>query len=639
MTDNNNSDDNAAVHNCSLSEEERIKRIANKVKECLTKKNIDVERFIESLKDFKIEKYEIKEIFGKSFYIPAYQRGYRWTKHQVIALCNDVYENYEQKKGLYCLQQLVVRKKDDSQYEVIDGQQRLTTISILMSVLGYKSERPIIEYETREGSKEFLGKINDDGIEKGNAKNVNVDYKHMLDARDECKRWMEGKDEDRLKASLEKCFFIWYETDSDPYVVFERLNSGKIALSNTELIKALILNRDLFSNNGDQYERAVEWDEMIRTFEHDDFWYFICPNSKLRKYNKCHADYLLHLLVTEEGTNDVQKPYALFEHVYEKKKKGKEELNSFWGKIKNYFNHIYYCFQNRDLYHLLGFCTEYKICSVENLINDNISKNYSDWKNVLKNRIKENIVNDIYPNNKEKLENLKNSSDEFENELRMYCNKLSYDDEGDKKKINMLLLLFNIATLQNEKSVDSRYPFHEHKKQEWSLEHIHARREKSPDDHLCEEYMKAAKKLWKDNEAHFDDMVKSISDSLGLEEEKEQNSAEEWRRWEDKTRIFDLFEYQDKDIKFNYETSMGNLALLPKDFNSKLNNGSFKDKRLQIKDAVSKKGSDTMIPLCTRNAFFKFYTPDDDINIIWHYKNAIDYIENIAKTITNYIFS
>lgn len=62
-----------------------------------------------------------------SFYIPSYQRGYRWSETEVVRLLDDIYQNG---KKNYCLQPVVVRKKED-RYELIDGQQRLTTLYLI----------------------------------------------------------------------------------------------------------------------------------------------------------------------------------------------------------------------------------------------------------------------------------------------------------------------------------------------------------------------------------------------------------------------------------------------------------------------------------------------------------------------------
>ena len=65
-----------------------------------------------------------------SFYIPSYQRGYRWSETEVVRLLDDIYQNG---KKNYCLQPVVVRKKED-QHELIDGQQRLTTLYLIYMV-------------------------------------------------------------------------------------------------------------------------------------------------------------------------------------------------------------------------------------------------------------------------------------------------------------------------------------------------------------------------------------------------------------------------------------------------------------------------------------------------------------------------
>src|SRR5580704_4306392 len=68
------------------------------------------------------------------YWIPAYQRGYRWTQLQVTQLLDDIWDFIQDGAGdFYCLQPIVVRRMDDGRFEVVDGQQRLTTLHILLS--------------------------------------------------------------------------------------------------------------------------------------------------------------------------------------------------------------------------------------------------------------------------------------------------------------------------------------------------------------------------------------------------------------------------------------------------------------------------------------------------------------------------
>lgn len=75
---------------------------------------------------------------GMQFYVPNYQRGYRWKESQVQQLLNDIKEfDYEKnnEKKFYCLQPLVVTEDKENGWVVIDGQQRLTTLFIILTCI------------------------------------------------------------------------------------------------------------------------------------------------------------------------------------------------------------------------------------------------------------------------------------------------------------------------------------------------------------------------------------------------------------------------------------------------------------------------------------------------------------------------
>ena len=108
-----------------------------------------------------IELREINKLIKENFFIPTYQRGYRWDEKQVIELLNDVREFMHkgniQAGEFYCLQPIVVKKRPDGKYDVIDGQQRLTTFLIIQKFLRKKTYH--IEYASRANSAEFLNNI------------------------------------------------------------------------------------------------------------------------------------------------------------------------------------------------------------------------------------------------------------------------------------------------------------------------------------------------------------------------------------------------------------------------------------------------------------------------------------------------
>jgi uncharacterized protein with ParB-like and HNH nuclease domain len=122
----------------------------------------------------KIKSFKIKELFNSNdeYLIPIYQRNYAWQEAQVVQLVEDIADYAEKNKNkeskkIYYIGTLVVFEKTKNGktiYETIDGQQRLTTLSILLSVLknnfniktNFKS---LLRFESRETSTETLKEI------------------------------------------------------------------------------------------------------------------------------------------------------------------------------------------------------------------------------------------------------------------------------------------------------------------------------------------------------------------------------------------------------------------------------------------------------------------------------------------------
>ena len=186
----------------------------------------------------------IYELLTENFYIPSYQRGYRWTESQVKALLNDIWDfrNSNPKTDeFYCLQPVVVTKTENIEgnpWELIDGQQRLTTIYIILSYfnkrLAEDSKGPIfsLEYATRENSKSFLLDI------KKEDKDENIDYYFIYEAFETIKTWFSDKINfigNFESVLLNNTKVIWYEVDDEStntIDIFTRINDGKIPLTN-----------------------------------------------------------------------------------------------------------------------------------------------------------------------------------------------------------------------------------------------------------------------------------------------------------------------------------------------------------------------------------------------------------------------
>ena len=187
---------------------------------------------------------------ARGFFVPAYQRGYRWDQEQVSLLLTDIWENQDKD---YCLQPVVVKQRADGRFELIDGQQRLTTLYLIF--LYMKKEklqnfdlRFTIDYETRPRSRDYLATLDEAQKDK------NIDFFHMYGAYRVIKSWFDGHGARRQHVAnkffgflYDRVKVIWYEAnqDVDSTALFTRLNVGRIPLTNAELVKALLLRRGL----------------------------------------------------------------------------------------------------------------------------------------------------------------------------------------------------------------------------------------------------------------------------------------------------------------------------------------------------------------------------------------------------------
>ncbi len=122
---------------------------------------------------------------SERFFVPAYQRGYRWGELEVRSLLDDIWEG---RGSPYYLQPIVVKKRPDGALELVDGQQRLTTLYLIFQYMWLERLQNAgatysIEYETRPGSAGYLE-------EPTAAKSEdNIDYFHIFGAYRCIQQW------------------------------------------------------------------------------------------------------------------------------------------------------------------------------------------------------------------------------------------------------------------------------------------------------------------------------------------------------------------------------------------------------------------------------------------------------------------
>lgn len=541
------------------------------------------------------------------FYIPAYQRGYRWDV-ETERLLNDIQEAIDLKEDTYCLQPIVVKRIDESKYELIDGQQRLTTIYLIYKVLSNSLPTAKanfeLEYETRSNSKSFIETIND------NSPETFIDYFYMKRAYKKIKDWF-GNRPDLLQSSMD--FYtafnkvvnvIWYEVDKDEdsNKLFQRLNIGKIPLTSAELVKALFLNKGSESNLtlDRQQEISLQWDNMEKELHNDSLWFFL-TNSIKGEY-QTRIDLILDLISNKK--DDEKDDYYTF--FYFDKEKSRKDLLEVWVDIQRTFLVLKDWYHEHDLYHKIGYLIASNSKSLQEIYNESLNKKKSEFIASLDIFIKESI-------------NIKNNYGE-----------LSYQNSTDQKKIQKLLLLFNVESVRQQDEFSQWFAFDKFKGNgsiTWSLEHIHAQNSDGlKTEEQWREWLSLHLKSINVIGGHqdlADRMIAMLMPGVKIQRENFEPLQEE---------IVALLS-SEGDVE--YKHSISNLALLNTRDNAALNNSTFDVKRNEI-ILMDMKGN--FIPFCTKMVFLKYYTSSDVNNIhFWGQQDREAYIKAINNVLAKYL--
>jgi hypothetical protein len=548
----------------------------------------------------KLEPKLVSNISGR-FYIPSYQRGYRWENDQIVKLLDDVLENGDQN---YCLQPIVVKVMENDRFELIDGQQRLTTLFLIMKymkqVLPMIESKFSIEYQTRERSAEFLESLDE---KTANAMiNDNIDFYHMRKAYLSISAWFDDlrKGEKNLKViNLYKYFgekvkVIWYEVrhNENSIDLFTRLNIGKIPLTNAELVKALFLSRDNNEINEEkQIEIATGWDIIEKELHDENFWAFL-TNDPPEKYAT-----RIELLFDMMANKKVGEREKFFTFYYFSERMKAARKTDLWNEIQRYFLLVKEWHENRDVYHKVGYLVAVGE-KLQSIINDSMERTKSVFISELDTKIKNRLNLD-----KEKI------------------SELSYENKNDKAKIENLLLLFNVETVRLLKNSFDRYSFEVHKRKGWSLEHIHAQQSEGLNKKEDQQEWLLLHKESLFNLKNNSDKKTLIEDVIKKIDSNYHNITREIFEDIFMEVINLLSENKDND----YLHLIPNLALLSSADNAALNNSTFDVKRNKILE-MDKNGE--YIPICTKRVFFKYYTKSEDHQLhFWGKKDRDAYLE------------
>lgn len=654
--------------------------------------------------DNSINQYAIGELLdGRYFYIPSYQRGYRWTEKQVgdllrdlLCFANDFANEGKEKKQeqFYCLQPIIARPitnedklksifgteynesiQSHGVWEIIDGQQRLTTIFLLYKYLldqkGWDAETLKEEedgkelyhiyYATRDGSSQFLEGLTIKTIEDSDEESLkdNVDYYHMANAFKYIGKWIKtdgktiniryqlGGSLDNIRTSFFKLLngmsdtkggsvqVLWYEIaeikEKNNIKEFQKINTGKIRLTDAELIKGLFLLKKNFTS-GDKYikqsELALEWEYIENTLHANNFWYFLqkkgydMPNRIDLLFNLIYKKNALKEIPEIEWDSKIKEIDArlmdtrqseIFRFYYNRfeGKMGEDlqqEVAVAWDEVMELFRTLDDWFCTPSIYNYIGLLSQ---CG-EDLCRLVLHFEYmpeticrDDFEKYLKERISYHL-----------------RGAKIDDENKQILN--TYDKDHDT--IYKLLLTLNIHLLneQNQKLESEsdvyKFPFDVLSAQNWDIEHI---------DSFHTNALKKEKDKWEWIKTAMADRKDELKDDevAALKQKLDENALD------DAISILKK-NAQEVEVDEEIKNTIGNLTLLDAATNRMYGNSLFCTKRRIIIERI-KQG--VFVPIATQYIFAKFFDEKGTNRSLWTKEDMEAYHKYIYEALKQYI--
>jgi hypothetical protein len=550
----------------------------------------------------------VSDTLSGEFFIPDYQRGYRWGEVEVIRLLDDIRASAidPEVPGDYYLQPIVVMRRNDDTWELIDGQQRLTTLYLILKhiriALPSAAVNYSLTYETRQNSRAYLETLEPE------RRNENIDFHHIFGAYDAISRWFAAQPNplqsavDMYTALSKRVYVIWYEAQAgiDPRDLFTRLNVGRIPLTDAELVKASVLSESagVGATTDRQDQVAAQWDRFERDLRDRELWSFVTGSSRERP---THIDLLFEILAGEPIGRGRPR-FWTFEKL---RPEIESSVRDFWDRVVSIHGLLTGWFDDRELYHRIGY-----LVATGDSFADIVQLAGGLSKAAVRFAIVERIQNRL-------------------RRSRAGIADLTY--ERDLTTCRNVLLLMNIETVLSHDEAQ-HFSFHAFASGDWSVEHIHAQNAESLNradqwSTWLELHARAVSSLPSLPDAAKVDLIARIGEALA------RIDAEKFRMLE--REILEIFaDYGDDEVGEDLHR-LPNLALLSRGINSALSNSVFEVKRQEI---LKRDKAGSYIPPCTRNVFLKYYTDSADQQLhIWGPQDRDAYSTAMLQSIERYL--
>jgi len=550
---------------------------------------------------------KVGELEG-TFVVPDYQRGYRWGEDEVRRLLEDI---KEAGSADYYLQPVVVKPIEPGLWELVDGQQRLTTLYLILRAIKeyfpQSEPRYRLTYETRPGSEAYL-----EDPQEGSAAE-NIDYFHMYRAAAVVGAWFADQDDATLaainlyQALTTTVYVIWYEAPQAPgfdsRALFTRLNVGRIPLTDAELVKASLLSRI-----ERQHETAAQWDAIERDLWSPEVWAFATGSSV---GGATRIELLLDTIADaiSGGRPKARAPFHTFETLRAHIAADPQQL---WDQVVDLHSRVLGWYDDRHLFHKIGYLVATGRTSFLDLVD-----------------LAEGVTKSAFEGSLDAL---------IAESLDLSWHGVAALTYGSKA--GRALLLMNVETVRSAEHSSERYSFSAHARQLWSQEHIHAQNSQGlntveqwtswleehrtaletldlPPDQLTDLRGRIEAALPAITSELFESLHRDIVELFTPADDPEETAGPE------------AADREDVD-------SIANLALLARDDNSVLSNSVFEVKRRHV-IALDRKGS--YIPVCTRNVFLKYYDSGAGSKHL-HFWGLLDreaYLEAMREVLAPYL--
>ncbi len=599
-----------------------------------------------------------------TFYIPAYQRGYRWEKSEILRLIEDIrHFDFSKDGDFYCLQPVVVQydEKNDL-WRLVDGQQRLTTIYLLLSCLDQEPFALKYQREDADGMKSRIEQYYVD-----NAKKIINEWKNAHP----------DKTSDIVSGLKKDCKVIWYrlpqasteaQTYQEEHEFFLHLNSGKIALTDAELVKASLLhhvkkeaNEDKATFERKQMHRAAQWDSMERALREKKFWRFIAGRRTLKASS---LDYLLEIIYfkhnqSEDSFNNTQNPIFSW---LESNNLTFHNVDELWDEMWKTFHRLEGWFNDATIYNLIGVLATRR--DLPELTSKRIVKALKKWDEKGQTKSKfidwlwKEAAKDLITANDIKIAKALSTLDivqyakRFDDERSTIPTYYNFRYDNSYNKVFDFLLLANIMLLNPERT-QRKFAFEEFNssKNVWNIEHISPNNPKN-NDALLKELIrmrdgikkKSDKNPLKDTSS-WDEMPDAVKKDfaeiikiLSSIDVSDGNEARDFppnptKEQEEQIRKVDDFKANYLPIEDDEVMTLGNLTLLTERPNKGISNNFFLNKRMRLAKYQSE---GCFIPPLTLNVFTKWYTNDYDQPLFWRKKNRMEYLRALDNLVLSF---